>query len=573
MAYRAPLEDILFCLDHMVGRKRLIETGAYPDLEDGTADAILAEAARTFEETVAPAHRPADTEGAQLENGVVRTPPEFHSAYAALREGGWTGIAARPESGGAGMPQTVVTPVNEMLGSSCLSLSLNPLLTQGVVLALERHADENLRSTYVPRLVSGEWAGTMVLTEPRAGSDVGAVATRAQPRGDGSWSITGQKIFISWGDSDLTENIVHLVLARTPDAPGGTAGLSLFLVPKFLPPKRVRNGVQALSLERKMGLHGSPTALLAFEDAVGWLVGPERAGISCMFTMMNAARLGVGVQGVSIAEASRQLGAAYALERRQGRTSSGGAIIGHEDVRRMVLEMRALTDAARAVCYDLAIVLDLEAAASTAEQRNRAASRAALLTPIAKAFGSETGIDVSSLALQIHGGAGYIEETGAAQWYRDARITAIYEGTNGIQAMDLVGRKIVADNGAEAEAVLDEVDATASALEAAGTSLAEIGRRTRAAAEAARETTRWMATRDSPADRRAGAAAFLRLLALTRGAHHLGRGALAASTDPLRVGVASFFARALLPQTAALAEAARIGSAELFLASDDRLAY
>ena len=571
MPYRAPLEDIRFCLYEMVGIDQLKRTGAFPFFEDGTGDAILEEAARTFEERVAPAHRVADQEGAVLENGVVRTPQAFHSAYGALREGGWIGMRGREEYGGMGLPMALTSPCNEMLGSSCISLSLNPLLTQGVIGALERHADASLQSAYLPRLLSGEWAGTMNLTEPHAGSDVGALRTRAEPNEDGSWSVSGQKIYISWGESDLTENIIHLVLARTPDAPAGTAGISLFLVPKVLPESGIRNGVRALSIEEKMGLHGSPTAVLEYEGARGWLVGGERNGMRCMFTMMNAARLGVGLQGVAIAEGARQLATEYALERRQGPTPEGdGAIIGHADVRRMVLEMRALTEAARAICYDLSLAIDLAEAEPDEGARRDAALRAGFLTPIAKAFGSEIGVEVASLGIQIHGGSGYVEGTGAAQWYRDARIATIYEGTNGIQAMDLVGRKLAPDGGREAGKLLDEAQSTAEQLGARG-DLAGLGDRLARSVTSARGATAWLCGAKGE-DLRAGGVPYLRLMALVRGAHHLGRGALAAPGDAVRSGVAAFFSARILPQASGLAEAAMAGAEDLYAVPGDRLA-
>ena len=572
MSYRPPLADIRFCLQHMVGTDRLRATGAHPLLADGTGDAILAEAARTFEARVAPAHRAADQEGASFGNGVVRTPAAFHDAYAALRKGGWVGLRGRAELGGLGLPMVLTSPCNEMLGSSCLSLSLNPLLTQGVIGALEQHADDTLRDTYLPRLLSGEWAGTMELTEPHAGSDVGALTTAAEPQPDGSWAITGQKIFISWGESDLTDNIIHLVLARTPGAAAGTRGLSLFLVPGRLPGESGRNAVRTHAIEHKMGLHGSPTAALAYDGAIGWLVGEEGAGMRCMFTVMNAARLGVGLQGVAAAEGARQLATDYARERRQGRTSGGDAgIVGHADVRRMVLEMRALTEAARAICYDLSLAIDLAEAEKRAEDRAAARRRAAFLTPVAKAFGSDIGVEVAGLGIQIHGGAGYIEATGAAQWYRDARIACIYEGTNGIQAMDLVGRKLAPDQGREADLLLDEVRSTAERLAGASGCLAGSGERITRAEGAAREATRWLC-QAGDSDREAGAVAYLRLLALVRGAHHLARGALAAPDDPLRTGVAAFFADRILPASTGLAETATAGAAGLYAVPTDRLA-
>ena len=575
MHYRAPLEDIQFCLDHMAGREQLVATGAFPHLEDGTAEAVLNEAARTFEEQLGPAQEVADSKGAWLENGVVRTPEAFHRAYAAIRDGGWVGAAADPDFGGMGLPQFIITPINEILSSACISLSLCPLLTQGTITALQLHGTEAQKATYLPRLISGEWAGTMNLTEAHAGSDVGALKTRAEPNADGSWSITGEKIFISWGDSDLTDNIIHMVLARTPDSPPGTRGISLFLVPKFLADESGghsrRNSLKPLALEAKLGLHGSPTAAMSYEGATGWLVGEERAGMACMFSMMNPARLGVGGQGLAMAESARQLASGYAAERRQGATPEGdGPILGHADVRRMVLEMRTRTQAARALCYEVGLTIDLAAVETDSAARRRAAARASFLTPIAKAFGSDTGCEVASLGIQVHGGAGYIEATGAARILRDARITPIYEGTNGIQALDLVTRKLAPDGGAVASGLIDEVEITANALVEAGGISTRIGQRTRRAVEATRRATGWMVAA-SEVERQAGATAYLRLFALTRGMHHLGRGALAAPDQPSRVALAGVFAERILPETAGLEEAATAGADGLYSLSDEQV--
>lgn len=569
MHYRAPLAEIQFCLEHMLDREHLLACDAYPELESATTEAILREAARTFEDRVAPAHRVADTEGARFENGVVRTPDAFHDAYASLREGGWIGVRASAESGGLGMAQSIATPVNEMLASACPALALCPVLTQGAILALERHAAPEIAVKYLPRLASGEWAGTMNLTEAEAGSDVGALRTRAEPRTDGSWSITGEKIFISWGDSDLTRNVVHLVLARTPGAPSGTAGISMFLVPKFLPDDEgepgEHNRVRAISMEEKMGLHGSPTLAMSYEGAQGWLVGEEKQGMHCMFTMMNAARLGVGLQGVAIAEVACQAATAHALNRRQGRTATGEeTIIGHPDVRRMLLRARVLTTIARALCYDLATTIDLETVARDDDERNRAANRKSLLTPIAKAFGSDVGCEVADLNIQIHGGAGYIAGTGAEQLYRDARIARIYEGTNGIQALDLVGRRLLPDQGHAVQSLLTEIESTMAQLESAGGTLFEVGLRGRRAIRNAQTVTAWLLNASCPKEWMAGADSYLRLLALTRGTHYLGRGALADRTDPKRLALLLYHAGYLLPETAALVESACAGPTFLY---------
>ena len=466
------------------------------------------------------------------------------------------GIAAAPEHGGMGLPQTLAACVGEMFAGANLALSLAPLLSQGQIEALESHASPALKAVYLPRLVAGDWTGTMNLTEPQAGSDVGAVRTRAEPRDDGSYAVTGQKIFISWGDHDMAENVCHMVLARLPDAPEGTRGISLFLVPKRVPDADGRagaaNAVRAIALEHKMGLHGSPTCAMAFEGAQGWLVGEPHKGMAAMFTMMNNARLGVGVEGLAQAEAAYQAALAFARERQQGRPPDGAASIsGHADVRRMLATMAATVATARAICLDCALATDLGVATGDADQ----VARAAFLTPIAKAFGTDAGCEVSALAMQVFGGMGYVEETGVAQFYRDVRVTTIYEGTNGIQAMDLVGRKL-ADGGNAARRLLDEAGATAEAAADAGAGLA-------VAVERLRTATDWMLAAE-PNDRFAGAAPYLRGFALTLGGHYLVRAALAEDAAGPRAALAAFHVGQLLPQVAALAEAACAGAAPLY---------
>jgi acyl-CoA dehydrogenase len=545
MVYRAPVEEMRFVLDHVVGAGRLAATDRFADATPDTVDAVLTEAARLAEDVLAPLRRAGDLEPARLENGVVRTTPGFAEAYAALAGGGWIGVAAPVAHGGMGLPVTLSTCLGEMFGAANLALSLCPLLTQGAIEALEHHASDALKALYLPKLVAGTWTGTMNLTEPQAGSDVGAVRTRAEGREDGTFAISGQKIFISWGDHDIAENVCHLVLARLPDAPPGTRGISLFLVPKFVPDAAggpgVRNAVRVLSLEHKLGLHGSPTCVMEYDGATGWLVGEPHAGMAAMFTMMNAARLGVGVEGLSQAEAALQSATAFAAERRQGRTARPGVetIAGHADVARMLATMAALTATARAICLDCAFSTDM--ATATGEEAWRA--RAALLTPIAKAFGTDTGCAVASLAMQVFGGMGYIEETGVAQYWRDVRVTAIYEGTNGIQAMDLVGRKL-ADGGTAARALLAELDDTP-------------------AARALAAATDWMLAAE-PNDRFAGAVPYLRAFALTLGGHYLAK---AATADPDRAPLAAFHAQSLLPEVAALCEQACTGAGAAYAAA------
>ncbi|MCU0907545.1 MAG: acyl-CoA dehydrogenase [Rhodobacteraceae bacterium] len=498
-----------------------------------------------------------------VDNGVVRTPPGFADGWRALAEGGWLGLSAQPRSGGLGMPMLLTTAVNEMMAGACLSLSLAPLMTQGQVEALEHHADPALQALYLPRLVSGDWMATMNLTEPQAGSDVGALTTRAEPAPDGSWRITGQKIYITWGDADFAANTCHLVLARRPGAPAGSRGISLFLVPKRLPDAAGNpgppNALRVLGVEHKLGLHGAPTCTMAYDGATGWLVGAPDGGMAAMFTMMNNARLGVGVQGVGIAEAACQRAVAFARDRRQGRVpdrpGATGAIADHADVRRMLVEMRAETAAARAIALSCAAATDMAAATGDPAW----AARAAFLTPIAKAWGTDTGIRVADTGLQVHGGMGYIEETGAAQLWRDVRVTAIYEGTNGIQAMDLVGRKL-ADGGTAAMALIDDVQAGA---ERARARVPDLAGPLWQAAEALREATDRMLDQGTD-DRNAGAAPYLAAFARVLGAHHLVTAALADPVPGPRQALAAAHVGRILPRHTADLAAARDGADGLY---------
>lgn len=558
MSYRAPISEITFLLENVLEGARVGNTTLFAEAGLDTAAAIFDEAAKLSEGVLAPLNRAGDEQGAKLENGVVRCTPGFADAYKALAEGGWVGMNGPEEFGGMGMPMAVTVAVNEMMSSACLALALNPLMTQGQIEAFEHHASDALKDIYLGKLVSGQWTGTMNLTEPQAGSDVGALSTKAVDNGDGSYAITGQKIFISWGDHDVAENIVHLVLARLPGGAAGTKGISLFVVPKFIPDAAgnpgVANALRAVSLEHKMGLHGSPTAVMAFEGATGWMVGAENGGMAAMFTMMNNARLGVGIQGLSQAEGAYQQALAYAHERKQGHTPLEGesAIIGHADVRRNLLTMKALTQTARAICLDCAISLDL----ARAEHDPVQAARAAFLTPIAKAFGTDTGCEVAALGVQVHGGMGYIEETGAAQFYRDVRVTAIYEGTNGIQAMDMVGRKLK-DGGAAAFALLAEIGLTAAMAEEKHPDLAAF---LHGAENSLTVTTHWMVS-EPLNDRFAGATPYLRAFALALGGHYLLKAAL---KDESRLPLARFHIRQLMQVVDALCSAAREGDSPLY---------
>ncbi len=570
MGYRAPLKEFRFLLAHVVELEQLSRTELFSEVGEELVAAILNEAGRLSEEVLAPLQRVGDEQGAVLENGAVRTPEGFAEGYRAIAEGGWIGMAASPEAGGMGLPQTLATAVNDMMSSACLALQLNPLMTQGQIEALEHHASDEIKALYLPKLISGEWNGTMNLTEPQAGSDLGALRTKAEPNGDGTHAISGQKIFISWADNDFTANTCHLVLARLPDAPAGSRGISLFMVPKLIPDAEGRpgrlNSLRVVSLEHKMGLHGSPTAVMEYERATGWMIGAPNAGLKAMFTMMNNARLGVGVQGIGQAEAAFQQALAYALERRQGRVpvaGGPGTIFDHADVRRMLATMKAEIFAARSIALACAVATDMSRATSS----DSWAARAAFLTPIAKAFGTDIGCEVAHLGVQVHGGMGYIEETGAAQYARDVRVTAIYEGTNGIQAMDLAGRKL-ADGGDAACRLLDEIQATA---ESARACLPEMASRVWEAAETLREATEWMLARDGLNDRFAGAVPFLRAHARILGGHFHLKAALADRGGP-RERLASFYISRLLPEHAALLAQVRQGAGGLYALSADDLA-
>ena len=455
--YRAPLRDMRFVLHELLAGEPV---SALPGCEDATPeliDSVLEQAARLAEGELAPLNRSGDEEGCSYENGVVRTPRGFQAAYAAFRAGGWTGVAAAPEWGGQGLPRLVNLALDEMFSSANFSFATYPGLSQGGYDALARHADQRLKAIFLPRLADGSWSATMCLTEPQCGTDLGLIRTRATPSADGAFRVDGTKIFISAGEHDLTENIVHLVLAKLPDAPAGTRGISLFVVPKFLPVEGsggwgsgARNGVRCAGIEHKMGIRASSTCTMQFENAVGWLVGAPHQGMAAMFTMMNAARLAVGIQGLAAAEAAYQEARAYALERRQGRSPAGphcpdqpaDAIIAHPDVRRSLLTIKAFTEGARALAYWVGLQLDRAERHPDPADRQAADDLAALMTPIIKAFLTDHGFAATNLAMQVFGGHGYIRETGVEQYVRDARIAQIYEGANGIQALDLVGRKL-----------------------------------------------------------------------------------------------------------------------------------
>ena len=543
MSYRAPLPEILFTMREAAGLDQGIASGLYADLADGMTEQILGEAAKLAEDILAPINRKGDQQGCRVANGAVITPDGWIDAYRKWQEGGWSGVTAPAEHGGMGLPQLLDSACQEVWTSANMAFMLCPMVSAGAIEALVAHGSSELQRTYLPKIVSGEWTATMNLTEPQAGSDLNALRTRAERVGDGTYRIKGQKIFITYGEHDLTENIVHLVLARLPDAPPGTRGISLFVTPKFLVnpdgSPGARNDLRCHSIEHKMGIHGSPTCTMIFGDndgAIGWLVGEENRGLACMFTMMNNARLGVSLQGVAIAEAATQHALAYANDRRQGRaagyTGDGmGPIVLHPDVRRNLMTMKALTAAARAICYLAATATDRAHRATDERERKFNGERAALLTPIAKAFSTDIGNEVASLGVQVHGGMGFIEETGAAQFMRDARISAIYEGTNGIQAIDLVQRKIGMGGGDVTNREIADMRVTLRTHTAVNApEFGKMAQRLGEAVDALERATLWMVETlgSSTADALAGATPYLRLFGIARGGVSLARLALAA---------------------------------------------
>jgi acyl-CoA dehydrogenase len=592
MTYRAPISDMVFSILHEAGLVHGLAEGLYPELEDGVLEATLTEAAKIAENVLAPLNRVGDLEGAKLEGDVVRTVAGWPAAYRQWREGGWNAVAAPLEHGGMDLPILLNAACAEMWNASNMAFALCPMLTGGAIDALEAHGSEKLRALYLAKIVSGEWTGTMNLTEPQAGSDLNALRTRAEPQADGTYRIFGSKIFITYGEHDLTDNIIHLVLARLPNAPSGTRGISLFLVPKFLVNDDgslgQRNDVHCVGIEHKLGIHGSPTCTLAYGDnggAIGFLIGEENKGLACMFTMMNNARLNVGIQGVAIADRATQHAMAYAHERRQGRaigeTSTQMSIIAaHPDVQRMLMTMKALTAAARSICFMTATSLDLARRGRDAAERKLGHERANLLTPIAKAFSTDIANEVASLGVQIHGGMGFIEETGAAQFYRDARISAIYEGTNGIQAIDLVQRKLGLSGGEVLQREIADMRSVLEDLRSANAeSFGHMSLRLGEAMEAFERATNYIveALKARPNDALAGASGYLRLFAFARGGTALARGALAAQRlilagdeDPAllrRIIVARFFAEHIASGAGGLELSIRDGAASVHAGS------
>lgn len=581
----APLKDMRFTLNHVADLEALSALPEYAHADPETVATILEEAARFFEDVMAPLDRVGDQVGSRLdETGQVRTPEGFQEAYAKYIESGWAGANAPTEWGGGGLPYTVGVVIEEMFKTANMAFSLCPLLTHGAVTALERHGSEDLQATYLPKLITGEWSGTMVLTEPHAGSDLGTIKTRAERRDDGTYRIFGTKIFITWGDHDLTDNIIHLIIARNPEGPPGTRGISMFVVPKFILDENgnpgERNDVKVVSIEHKMGIHASPTCVLSFGDsgegAVAYLIGEELEGMRNMFTMMNAARIGVGIEGLAATERALQRARRYAHEREQGRavgssSKDSAPIVEHPDVRRMLLTMKANADAMRGLIYWTAQEGDLSRLHPDPDRRTVAANRLALLTPIVKAWCTEVGFNMASLGVQVHGGMGFIEETGAAQILRDSRISMIYEGTNGIQAIDLVTRKLPLEGGAVVGDFIEMMTEVLPTL----SDFPELGRlrdELTTAIQGLADTTSWMGSQlaaGNVEDALAGASPYLMQFGTVLGGWVIALGAVAASQGASgfesehladKVNNARFYGENLLPQATGLISTIKTGA-------------
>lgn len=590
--YKAPQKDMNFALRHNARMTQLAELPGYEDATDDMVVAILEEAGKVANAVLSPLNEVGDQTGVKLDGLDVPTPEGFADAYQQFAEGAWGSLQFDPEYGGQGLPYALSIPVMEMWQSANMAWGLCPLLSQGAVEAIYHNASDELKARYLPQLISGEWTGTMNLTEPQAGSDLAAVRTKAEREGD-HYRIKGQKIFITWGEHDMAENIIHLVLARLPDAPPGVKGISLFVVPKFLVNEDgslgERNDAKCVSLEHKLGIHASPTCVMAFGDeegAIGYLVGEENRGLACMFTMMNNARLAVGLQGVAISERAYQHALEYAHDRIQSPSvgsKEAGPIIRHADVRRMLQTMKSITEAGRALAYDACASLDFSHRSEDAAQRATESARAAYLTPIVKGWCTEVAQEVTSLGVQIHGGMGFIEETGAAQHYRDARILPIYEGTNAIQALDLVGRKTLFDGGEAGAAVQAEIAEVITQLKAQGSFATESAQLESSLQQAkAAQEALLSGSQDDPQLAGSIAYNYLMLMGTLCGGWQLLKAALAAGEE-LQTGgdetflnakilSARFYAAQVLPRTASFAQMVASGSESIMAMSDDQLA-
>jgi alkylation response protein AidB-like acyl-CoA dehydrogenase len=578
-----------FVLNELAGLAEVAKLAGYEEATPDTVDAILEQASKFASEVLDPINYSGDREGSKWTAGEVRTPKGFRDAYRGFCDGGWNALPFEAEWGGQGLPRLVSTPVQEMWKSSNMSFSLCPLLTQGAIEALLLRGSDELKQAYVPKMVEGKWAGTMNLTEPQAGSDLSLVRTKAE-RAGGHYLISGQKIFITYGEHDLTENIVHLVLARTPEAPEGTKGISLFIVPKFIPDKDgapgERNGARCASIEHKLGIHASPTAVMVYDKALGHLVGEENRGLETMFIMMNAARFAVGLEGVAIAERAFQRALAFAKERLQGRDLVEGGkavpIIRHPDVRRMLMLMKSQTEAMRALAYTTAASLDFSQKSPNEKDRKRHQAFVDLMIPVVKGWCTETGIEIASLGVQVHGGMGFVEETGAAQYLRDARITTIYEGTTGIQAMDLVGRKIAREGGATAKEWLSQLKNLDAELARSGNAdIQSLRSHLSKGAQAVADCVDFIVNAKDPRAAFAGAVPFLKLMGIVAGGWQMARSALVcerklASRDPdasfhqAKIATARFYGDHVLVQAGALRDTVVSGAAGVMALSEDQ---
>lgn len=575
MSYEAPVDDIMLALKTAGNLGELSEKGIYPGLDEDTIRSVIEEAGKFGAEVLAPLNTIGDKEACTLSNGVVTMPHGFKDAYKQFADAGWSALPCPEAYGGQGLPEIMSVVAAEIWNAANLSFGLCPLLTQGAIHAIEAGGSETIKATYLPKMISGAWTGTMNLTEPHAGSDLSVINTKAVRNGGGTYLITGTKIFITFGEHDMAENIIHLVLARLTDAPAGTRGISLFVVPKFLlntdGSPGVRNDVICAGIEHKLGINASPTCVMKYGEnggAIGYLVGEENRGLATMFVMMNAARLAVGMQGVAVAERATQRAIAFAKGRTQGHaagSASAGlsAIIEHPNVRRKLMTMKAMTQAARHICIATASSLDISHRASDAGEKAAAANRAALLTPVAKAFATDMGVEVASLGIQVHGGMGFVEETGAAQYYRDARILPIYEGTNGIQAIDLVTRKLPLQGGATIKSFLAELDAISESVR--GANRGDLGAsavRLASGLAALKEATHWIAgvSQTDQNSALASASPYLRLFGLAAGGAFLAKAALTTQTGSAQAAVARYYAENYLTGAEGLAQTVMTGS-------------
>ncbi|MEC9316415.1 MAG: acyl-CoA dehydrogenase [Actinomycetota bacterium] len=595
--YSAPTADMLFVLEHIAGLSQLADRDAYEHADLDTVEGLLDEAARFMEEQLVPLNRKGDEEGLVVDNGKIFHPDGFADAYTRFVEAGWNGISMNEDHGGGGMPWCVGLAVQEMMTASNMAFSLCPLLTQGAIDAISHHANETLKEIYLPKMVSGQWSGTMNLTEPHAGSDVGALTAKAVPGNNGTWLISGTKIFITYGEHELTENIIHLVLARTPEAPPGTKGISLFIVPKFLVDDDgslgARNDVRVVSSEHKIGIHASPTCVMSYGDqggAIGWMVGEENTGMRAMFTMMNNARLSVGLEGLSLTDRSYQQARQYSVDRKQGKAigaeldaGESSPIADHADVRRMLMTMRSNAEAMRCVMYANAAAIDFAITSSDESEREHWDAVTALLTPISKGWGTDLGVEMTSLGIQTHGGMGYVEETGVAQHWRDVRIAPIYEGTNGIQAADLVFRKLPLGGGAVIQEFMSEMTNLASQL-IENDRLAPLGTALADGVTHMSDAALWLGGRlaTQPNDVAAGSAPFLRLAGVVVGGYYLARSAQIAQQlldagegDPDflndKITTSMFYGEQILPTAAGLVTTITRGADLFFAIPNERL--